>query len=116
MLPLFDRRHGHVSQGHNGGAAWAVVDQRHFAENVIRAESFQATVPASDLDLSTLDNKELVALFALPEDRVSGTESSGLDLRPQEKIEINLFVSHLDALARCGDELMAETLAKSLAG
>ena len=60
-----DRRHGHVCQGHDGGAARGVVDQRHFAENAIRAESFEATVPEPDLYLSTHDNKELVALFAL---------------------------------------------------
>ena len=67
---------GRVSQGHNGGAARAVVDQRHFAENAIGAESFEATVPGPDLDLSADDNKELVALFALPEDlrqRISGS-------------------------------------------
>ena len=46
-----------------------------------RAESFEATVPRPDLDLSARDNKVLVALFALPEDRVSGSESPCRDLR-----------------------------------
>ena len=67
-----------------------VVDQRHFAENAFRAQSFEATAAAPDLDPSTHDDKELVTLFAFPEDRVSFREGPGRDLRPQEKTEINL--------------------------
>jgi hypothetical protein len=82
---------GHVSQGHDGGAALAVVDKRHFADDAIGAQSFEATVPAPDLDLSTHDIKELVALFALLEDRVSGSESPRRNLGPQMKIETNFI-------------------------
>jgi hypothetical protein len=89
-LPFLDRRHGDVSQGNDGGAARTVVDQRHFAENAFRAQSFEATVAAPYLDLSAHDDKELVTSFALAEDRVSGREVPGRDLRPQEKTEINL--------------------------
>lgn len=53
------------------GAARTVVDQRHFAENAFRPQSFEATVATPDLDVSTHDDKELVALFAFSEYRVS---------------------------------------------
>src|SRR5271166_3535141 len=36
-LLLLDRGHGDVGQGHDGGAARAVVDKGHFAENALRA-------------------------------------------------------------------------------
>jgi hypothetical protein len=49
-------------------------------------------IAAPDLDLSTHDNKELVALFALPEDRVAFREKVGRELPPHKKTEIDLVV------------------------
>ena len=81
-----------AGQGDDGGAARPVVDQRHLAENAAPAESFEATVAAPDLDLSPHDDKELVGLFALPEDRVAFREKAGGELPPHKKTEIDLVV------------------------
>ena len=58
-----------LGQSDDGGATWTVVDQGHLAENTVLADSFERAIAALDLDLSPHDDKELVALFALPEDR-----------------------------------------------
>jgi hypothetical protein len=88
-LHLFDRRDGNVGQSYDIGAARTVVDQRHFAENAFRAQSFEVTAATPNLDLSADHDKELVTLFALPEDRVSFRERAGRDLRPNETTKIH---------------------------
>ena len=43
----------------------------------VLADSFEPAIAALDLDLSPHDDKELVALFALPEDRFALREIAG---------------------------------------
>jgi hypothetical protein len=62
------------------------------------ADSFEPAIAALDLDLSPHDDKELVALFALPEDRCALREIAGRDLPPHKKTEIDLVVRHFASL------------------
>jgi hypothetical protein len=83
-LLFLNRRHGDVGQSDDGGAAWTVVDQGHLAEDAVLADSFEPAIAALDLDLPH-DDKELVALFALPKDRFAPREIAGRDLPPHKK-------------------------------
>ena len=64
----------------------------HLAENAVLAGSFEPAITAPDLELSTHDCKELVGVFALPEDRVAFRENAGGELPPHKKTEIDLGV------------------------
>ena len=91
-LLFLDRRYSDVSQGDDGGAARALVDQRHLAKNAVPAQGFQATAAAPDLDLSADHDIELIAVIAFIEDDVSLREGAGRDLRSHETTEIpNVF-------------------------
>src|SRR5579863_318757 len=97
-LRFLHRRDRHVAQGHDSRAARTVVDQRHFAENPIRADRLITAVAAPDLHLSAHDDEELVALIALLEDRLALGEIPRRDSRPEEMMETAFAIRHFASL------------------
>src|SRR6202044_922134 len=87
------------------GAARAVVDQRHLAENAVCLEGLEMTVPANDLHLSVHDNEELVATIALLEDRLAFGEIARRKPGAQEMMETAFRFWHSSFLCVAFDAL-----------
>ena len=60
-LLLGDRNERHVGCRHRGGAARAVIDQRHLAENAELRQGVEQAVAEADLDVAALDDEQFLA-------------------------------------------------------
>ncbi len=76
------------------GAAGAVVDQRHFAENAAFRQSVQQPVAEADLDTAGLDDEQLLGRIALLENDVARLEASHRCACPRQNAEIDIGIRH----------------------
>jgi hypothetical protein len=63
-----------IGGGAGAGAAWAILDQRHFTQDIPGANSFNDLVTHLDIDLAFGHDIQSIARFALLENKLASGE------------------------------------------
>ena len=79
-LAFTNRDKLHIRDRNGGRTARLVVDQRHFAENIVGRKLRQSAIAELDSYLSAPDHEELVGLITLAKDDAPGLDELGFDI------------------------------------